>query len=123
MRLGNLDSERDWGYAPDYVRAMWLMLQQAEPDDFVIATGRTHSIRRLVELAFGAVGLDWQQHVVIDPAFIRPAEVDQLVGDPAKARRALGWEPIVSFEEMIQIMVEAEVKAIRTTGQAAGARR
>jgi GDPmannose 4,6-dehydratase len=116
VRLGNLDSERDWGYAPDYVRAMWLMLQQPEPDDFVIATGRTHSIRRLVELAFGAVGLDWQRHVVIDPAFIRPAEVDQLVGDPSKARRVLGWEPTVSFEEMIRIMVEAEVDAIRSAG-------
>jgi GDPmannose 4,6-dehydratase len=115
VKLGNLDSERDWGYAPDYVRAMWLMLQQPQPDDFVIATGRTHSIRRLVELAFGFAGLDWRQHVVIDPALIRPAEVDQLVGDASKARRVLGWEPTVSFEEMIGIMVQAELEALGLT--------
>jgi GDPmannose 4,6-dehydratase len=115
VKLGNLDSERDWGYAPDYVRAMWLMLQQPQPDDFVIATGRTHSIRRLVELAFGSAGLDWRQHVVIDPALIRPAEVDQLVGDASKARRVLGWEPTVSFEEMIGIMVQAELEALGLT--------
>ncbi|MCC6625813.1 MAG: GDP-mannose 4,6-dehydratase [Chloroflexi bacterium] len=112
VRLGNLDSERDWGYAPDYVRAMWLMLQQATPEDFVIATGRTHSVRRLCEAAFGHVGLDWRDYVVIDPALIRPAEVDQLVGDASKARRVLGWEPTVSFEEMIGIMVDAELTAL-----------
>jgi GDPmannose 4,6-dehydratase len=112
LRLGNLDSERDWGYAPDYVRAMWLMLQQPTPDDYVIATGRTHSVQRLVELAFARVGLDWRQHVIIDPALIRPAEVDQLVGDASKAKRALGWEPTVTFEEMVGLMVDAELAAL-----------
>jgi GDPmannose 4,6-dehydratase len=112
LRLGNLDSERDWGYAPDYVRAMWLMLQQPTPDDYVIATGRTHSVQRLVELAFARVGLDWRQHVIIDPALIRPAEVDQLVGDASKAKRALGWEPTVTFEEMVSLMVDAELAAL-----------
>jgi GDPmannose 4,6-dehydratase len=116
LRLGNLDSERDWGYAPDYVRAMWLMLQQEQPDDFVIATGRTHSVRRLCEAAFGHVNLDWQQYVTIDPALIRPAEVDQLVGDPSKAKRVLGWEPTVSFEQMIAIMVQAELDALASAG-------
>ncbi len=113
LRLGNLDAQRDWGYAPDYVRAMWLMLQQDQPDDFVIATGRTHSVRRLCEIAFGCVGLDWRDYVVVDPALFRPAEVDLLVGDASKARAMLGWEPTVSFEEMIELMVDADIRLLR----------
>ena len=116
LRLGNLDAQRDWGYAPDYVRAMWLMLQQDQPDDFVIATGRTHSVRRLCEIAFGCVGLDWRDYVVVDPALIRPAEVDLLVGDASKARAVLGWEPTVSFEEMIERMVDADLRFLRGDG-------
>ena len=117
LRLGNLDAQRDWGYAPDYVRAMWLMLQQDQPDDFVIATGRTHSVRRLCEIAFGCVGLDWRDYVVVDPALIRPAEVDLLVGDASKARAVLGWEPTVSFEEMIERMVDADLRFLRGDGR------
>ena len=113
IRIGNLDSKRDWGYAGDYVRAMWLMLQQDEPDDFVIATGQTHSVERLLEVAFGHVGLNWRDYAVQDEAFMRPAEVDLLVGDPAKARRVLGWQPEVSFEELIGMMVEADLKKLR----------
>jgi GDPmannose 4,6-dehydratase len=109
LRMGNLDAKRDWGYAPDYVRAMWLMLQQDEPDDYVIATGRTHTVRDLIEVAFGHAGLDWRKHVVIDPKFIRPAEVDVLVGDASKAKRKLGWSPTVTFEEMIKRMVDADL--------------
>jgi GDPmannose 4,6-dehydratase len=109
LRLGNLDSRRDWGYAPDYVRAMWMMLQQDEADDFVIATGKMHTVQDAVEIAFGHVGLDWHDHVVVDPALIRPAEVDQLLGDASKARRVLGWEPRVSFDELIQLMVDADL--------------
>jgi GDPmannose 4,6-dehydratase len=110
--LGNLDAQRDWGFAGDYVRAMWLMLQQDEPDDYVIATGKTHSVQRLCEVAFGAVGLDWHDYVAQDPRFMRPAEVDLLVGDAGKARQRLGWEPKVSFEELIQMMVEADLKRL-----------
>ena len=113
IRIGNLDSKRDWGYAGDYVRAMWLMLQQEQPDDFVIATGETHSVERLLEVAFGHVGLNWRDYAVQDEAFMRPAEVDLLVGDPAKARRILGWQPEVSFEELIGMMVEADLKKLR----------
>ena len=113
IRIGNLDSKRDWGYAGDYVRAMWLMLQQDEPDDFVIATGKTHSVERLLEVAFGHVGLNWRDYAVQDEAFMRPAEVDLLVGDPAKARRILGWQPEVSFEALIGMMVEADLKKLR----------
>lgn len=113
IRIGNLDSKRDWGYAGDYVRAMWLMLQQDQPDDFVIATGETHSVERLLEVAFGHVGLNWRDYAVQDKAFMRPAEVDLLVGDPAKARRLLGWQPEVSFEELIGMMVEADLKKLR----------
>ncbi len=113
IRIGNLDSKRDWGYAGDYVRAMWLMLQQDQPDDFVIATGETHSVERLLEVAFGHVGLNWRDYAVQDQAFMRPAEVDLLVGDPAKARRLLGWQPEVSFEELIGMMVEADLKKLR----------
>ncbi len=113
LRLGNLDAKRDWGYAPDYVRAMWLMLQQPEPDDYVIATGETHSVRELCEAAFGYLDLDWRDYVVQDPAFMRPAEVDQLVGDASKARRVLGWEPTVTFEELIKIMVDHDLKILK----------
>ncbi len=113
IRIGNLDSKRDWGYAGDYVRAMWLMLQQDEPDDFVIATGETHSVQRLLDVAFSHVGLNWRDYAVQDEAFMRPAEVDLLVGNPAKARRLLGWQPEVSFEELIGMMVEADLKKLR----------
>lgn len=113
LRLGNLDAQRDWGFAGDYVRAMWLMLQQEQPGDYVIATGQTHSVRRFCELAFGAVGLNYQDYVVVDERFFRPAEVDLLVGDPALARQKLGWEPLVSFEQLVQRMVEADVKALK----------
>jgi GDPmannose 4,6-dehydratase len=113
LRLGNLDAQRDWGFAGDYVRAMWSMLQQDEPDDYVIATGETHSVQRLCEVAFGHVDLDWQAHVVQDPCFMRPAEVDLLVGDASKAGRVLGWEPVVTFEEMIRSMVDADLEMLR----------
>jgi GDPmannose 4,6-dehydratase len=111
LRLGNLDAQRDWGYAPDYVRGMWLMLQQEQSEDYVLATGRTHTVERLVELAFEAVGLDYHDYVVQDPAFMRPADVDLLVGDASKARRKLGWEAQTSFEELVRIMVESELAA------------
>jgi GDPmannose 4,6-dehydratase len=109
LALGNLDAHRDWGFAGDYVRAMWLMLQQEQADDYVIATGVSHSVRELVEVAFGHVGLDWQKYVRIDPAFLRPAEVDHLIGDPAKARKTLGWEPSVTFEGLVAMMVDADL--------------
>jgi GDPmannose 4,6-dehydratase len=112
LRMGNLDSKRDWGYAGDYVRAMWLMLQQPKPDDYVIATGETHSVRELCEVAFGYLGLDWQNYIVTDPQFLRPAEVDQLVGDAGKAKRVLGWTPEVSFKELIHMMVDADLAAL-----------
>jgi GDPmannose 4,6-dehydratase len=110
LRIGNLDAQRDWGFAGDYVRAMWLMLQQPKPDDYVIASGRTHMVRELVRIAFDHVGLDWQKHTVQDPAFIRPAEVDLLQGDASKAKRALGWQPEVSFEQLVRMMVDADLK-------------
>jgi GDPmannose 4,6-dehydratase len=113
LRLGNLDARRDWGFAGDYVEAMWLMLQQDEPDDFVVSTGETRSVQELVEAAFGAAGLDWREHVVLDPKFIRPAEVDLLVGDPSKARAKLGWKPKVAFAELIHDMVEADLARLR----------
>jgi len=109
LRLGNLDARRDWGFAGDYTKAMWLMLQQHDPDDFVIATGETHTVRELVELAFERVGLDWRKCVVIDPSLTRPAEVDCLIGDASKARRRLGWSPQVSFAELIRMMVDADL--------------
>jgi GDPmannose 4,6-dehydratase len=109
LRLGNLDSKRDWGYAGDYVEAMWLMLQQGRPDDYVVATGETHSVREFCQLAFDRVGLDWQKHVVVDEKFFRPAEVDLLVGDSSKAREVLGWKPKTSFEELVNLMVDADV--------------
>jgi GDPmannose 4,6-dehydratase len=110
LKVGNLEARRDWGYAADYVRAMWLMLQQDSPDDYVVATGESHSVRELVETAFTHVGLDWQKYVVQDPSLIRPAEVDHLVGDPCKARRVLGWRPEVTFSDLIRIMVEADLE-------------
>jgi GDPmannose 4,6-dehydratase len=113
LRLGNLDAQRDWGFAGDYVRAMWLMLQRESADDYVIATGRTHAVRDFVRLAFAAVDLDWEQHVVVDPRFYRPAEVDLLVGDASKARRELGWEPEVSFEQLVEQMVRADLDRLR----------
>jgi GDPmannose 4,6-dehydratase len=112
LRLGNLDAKRDWGHAKDYVRAMRLMLQQGEPDDFVVATGETHSVREVCELAFAAVGLDWREHVVEDKSFYRPAEVDLLVGDASKARAVLGWEPSYTFERLIAEMVAEDLKAV-----------
>ncbi len=108
LRMGNLDARRDWGFAGDYVRAMWLMLQQDEPDDFVVATGETHSVRELVQAAFELAGLDWEKHVVIDPAFIRPAEVDLLIGDPSKAQAKLGWKPEVSFRQLVELMLRSD---------------
>jgi len=112
LRLGNLDAKRDWGYAADYVRAMWLMLQQDQPDDYVVATGSTHSVQEFCEVAFGHVGLDWRTHVVVDDRFFRPAEVDLLVGDASKANQVLGWKPEVSFEDLVIMMVDADVAAL-----------
>lgn len=112
LKMGNLEAKRDWGFAGDYVYAMWLILQQTEADDYVLATGKTHSVRELLELAFDAAGLDWKEHVEIDPKLIRPAEVDHLCGDATKAREKLGWVPKTTFEEMIAMMVEADIKAI-----------
>jgi GDPmannose 4,6-dehydratase len=109
LRLGNLDAQRDWGFAGDYVRAMWLMLQQDAPADYVVATGTPHTIRHACETAFGHAGLDWERHVVIDERFLRPAEVDLLVGDASKAERELGWKPVVTFEQMMAMMVDADL--------------
>lgn len=111
LHLGNLDARRDWGYAPDYTYGMWLMLQQDTPQDYVLATGRTHTVERFAQLAFEAVGLDYRDYVVQDPRFMRPADVDLLVGDPSKAKRELGWEAKTSFEDLVRIMVEAEMQA------------
>ena len=110
LSLGNLDAHRDWGFAGDYVRAMWLMLQQERADDYVIATGKSHSVRELVEVAFSHAGLDWQKHVKTDPKFLRPAEVDLLIGDPAKARSVLGWTPDVDFSALVKMMVDADIE-------------
>jgi GDPmannose 4,6-dehydratase len=112
LPIGNLDAHRDWGFAGDYVRAMWLMLQQDRPDDYVIATGISHSVRELVETAFARVGLDWQKYVRVDPALLRPAEVDHLLGDPAKARTELGWTPTIDFTHLIEMMVDADLKRV-----------
>src|SRR6186713_2254536 len=109
LSLGNLDAQRDWGFAGDYVRAMWLMLQQSTADDFVIATGESHSVQELVEVAFAHVGLDWQKHVGVDARYLRPAEVDHLIGDPARAKKELGWEPSVDFKGLVHMMVDADV--------------
>jgi GDPmannose 4,6-dehydratase len=113
LHLGNLEARRDWGYAGDYVRAMWLMLQQPLADDYVISTGRTHTVREFCRLAFEAVGLDYRQHVVEDERFVRPAEVDLLIGDPGKAKKVLGWQPTVTFEELVNRMVEADLNRLR----------
>ncbi len=113
LRLGNLEARRDWGFAGDYVKAMWLMLQQDQPDDYVVGTGETHSVRRLCEIAFGHLDLDWEKYVVVDPAFYRPAEVDMLVSDPAKAQAVLGWEPEVPFEGLVQMMVDADLAHLK----------
>jgi GDPmannose 4,6-dehydratase len=110
LRLGNLDAKRDWGFAGDYVEAMWMMLQQSKPDDLVIATGEAHSVRELCEIAFARAGLDWRDHVVVDAAHVRPAEVDLLIGDATKARRTLGWAPKVSFKELVEMMVDADLQ-------------
>ena len=107
---------RDWGYAPDYVRAMWLMLQHDQPDDYVVATGETHAVREFCQVAFDRLGLDWEKHVVVDPKFYRPAEVDLLVGDPSKAKRVLGWEPSVTFRDLVRIMVEADMATLQAMG-------
>jgi GDPmannose 4,6-dehydratase len=117
LRLGNLEAQRDWGYAGDYVRAMWLMLQQDAPDDFVIATGETHSVQQFVEEAFSYLDLDWQEYVVQDPKFYRPAEVDLLVGDASKAGRLLGWEPTVDFRGLVRMMVDADLQTLQESDQ------
>jgi GDPmannose 4,6-dehydratase len=113
LPMGNLDAKRDWGYAKDYVKAMWLMLQQDKPDDYVIATGETHSVRELLEIAFGHLGLDYREFVVIDPRLVRPAEVDLLLGDQSKARKVLGWKPTVTFEELVKMMVDADIERLK----------
>ena len=118
LALGNLDACRDWGFAGDYVRAMWTMLQQDQADDYVIATGVTHSVGQLVEAAFGHVGLDWQKYVRIDPAFLRPAEVDHLIGDASKAKHVFGWEPSVSFERLVAMMVDADIATLSGSSRA-----
>lgn len=112
LRLGNLDARRDWGFAGDYVKAMWLMLQQDEPDDYVVATGETHSVQELVEIAFRHVGLDWRDHVVVDEKYVRPAEVDLLIGDASKAREKLGWRQEASFEELVRMMVDSDLERV-----------
>lgn len=110
LRLGNLDAKRDWGFAKDYVKGMWLMLQQDKPEDYVLATGETHSVREFCEIAFTSVGLDYNDYVVVDPKFYRPAEVDLLLGDPAKAKKQLKWEPETSFQDLVRLMVDADMK-------------
>jgi GDPmannose 4,6-dehydratase len=120
LSLGNLDAHRDWGFAGDYVRAMWLMLQQERADDYVISTGESHSVRELVEIAFGHVGLDWQTCVRLDPKFLRPAEVDLLVGDSSKARKSLGWEPEVDFTSLVRMMVDADLARLSPVAGTAG---
>jgi len=112
LPLGNLDAKRDWGYAGDYVKAMWMMLQQPEPDDYVIATGESHTVREFLELAFTRVGLDWQEYVEIDPRYYRPSEVDHLCGDASKAARILGWQPRTVFKELVALMVDADIKLL-----------
>jgi GDPmannose 4,6-dehydratase len=119
LSIGNLDAQRDWGFAGDYVRAMWLMLQQERPDDYVIATGVSHSVRNLIEIAFSHAGLDWQKHVKVDPALMRPAEVDHLLGDPSKARAELGWAPSVNFKQLVEMMVDADIALLRSTSSPA----
>ena len=119
LSLGKLDAHRDWGFAGDYVRAMWLMLQQPTAEDYVIATGVSHSVRELVEIAFSRAGLDWQKYVKTDPSLLRPAEVDHLIGDPSKAKRVLGWEQKVDFKRLIEMMVDADVERLTRSRVAA----
>jgi GDPmannose 4,6-dehydratase len=114
LYLGNLEAKRDWGYAKEYVEAMWLMLQQEQPEDYVIATGETHSVREFLQEAFGYVNLDWREYVEIDPRYFRPAEVDLLIGDAGKAKRLLGWEPRVTFRELVRLMVEADIELLHS---------
>jgi GDPmannose 4,6-dehydratase len=123
LKLGNIEAERDWGFAGDYVRAMWMMLQQDEPEDYVIATGTAHSVRDCLEIAFDHAGLDVDEHVEIDPSLLRPAEVEHLIGDASKAKRILGWEPEVGFEELIRMMVEADYALLRHEYSPHGVRR
>jgi GDPmannose 4,6-dehydratase len=123
LYLGNLDAKRDWGFAGDYVQAMWMMLQADRPDDYVIATGETHTVREFLDRAFSHLDLDWQQYVKIDPRYYRPTEVDLLIGDASKAKQTLGWEPKVSFEELVTMMVEADLRAERQTLEGTGAGR
>jgi GDPmannose 4,6-dehydratase len=118
LPIGNLDAHRDWGFAGDYVRAMWLMLQQERPDDYVVATGVSHSVRELVEIAFAHAGLDWQKHLRVDPALLRPAEVDHLLGDASKARAVLGWKPQVDFKQLVEMMVDADLERLGATAAA-----
>ena len=120
LSIGNLDAQRDWGFAGDYVRAMWLMLQQDRPDDYVIATGVSHSVRELIEIAFARVGLDWQKYVRVDPALLRPAEVDHLLGDPSKARAELGWTPSVNFKQLVEMMVDADLERLSASSSRTG---
>jgi len=122
LRLGNLEARRDWGFAGDYVRAMWLMLQQDQPDDYVVGTGETHSVGEFAQIAFSHVGLNWRDHVVVDPAFYRPAEVDLLLADPTKTRRQLGWLPEVDFEGLVRMMVDADLAALSGHARGAGTR-
>jgi len=121
--MGNLDALRDWGFAGDYVEGMWAMLQQDEPDDYVLATGTAHSVRELLDVAFGHLGLDWQKYVELDPRYLRPAEVDLLLGDPSKAKQKLGWQPKVGFEELIKMMVEADVELVKRRIHGVGSQR
>ena len=116
--MGNMEAKRDWGFAGDYVEAMWMMLQQPEPDDYVVATGETHSVREFLEKAFGHAQLDWKDFVEIDPKYFRPTEVDLLLGDSRKARRVLGWEPQVSFEQLVRMMVDTDLERLRRNPQA-----
>jgi len=116
LALGNLEAKRDWGYARDYVEAMWMMLQRDQPDDFVIATGETRSVRDFCQAAFGYVGLDYRDYVVVDPLYFRPTEVDQLVGDAGKARRVLGWTPRTSFQELVHLMVDSDLELLKRQG-------
>jgi len=115
LPMGNLDARRDWGFAPDYVEAMWRMLQADAPDDYVVATHETHTVQEFCETAFSRAGLDWQEHVYVDPAFVRPAEVDVLIGDASKAKRKLGWEPTVRFKQLVELMVDADLERLKAT--------
>jgi GDPmannose 4,6-dehydratase len=120
LYLGNLEARRDWGYAPDYVKGMWMILQQDEPDDYVLGTGESHSVKELVQASFEHANLDWHDHVLIDPLYYRPTEVNNLLANPGKARERLGWRHTVGFEELVRIMVDAEMQALQTSGRGPG---